>query len=121
MIGPVLPITTPEEMAAVDAAAPEPVEALIGRAGSALAREAVRILGGTYGRRVVVVAGAGPAVEVGHAAAAAVADIRQNFGKSRRSLNAGVLISTSFMRGHRPELGGARSDAQIAPRMVFKN
>jgi ADP-dependent NAD(P)H-hydrate dehydratase / NAD(P)H-hydrate epimerase len=55
----VLPIVTPEEMAAVDAAAPEPVEALIARAGGALAREAVRMLGGTYGRRVVVVAGKG--------------------------------------------------------------
>jgi NAD(P)H-hydrate epimerase len=55
----VVPITTPEEMAAVDAAAPEPVEELVGRAGAALAREAVRMLGGTYGRRVVVVAGKG--------------------------------------------------------------
>jgi hydroxyethylthiazole kinase-like uncharacterized protein yjeF len=55
----VLPILTPEEMAAVDAAAPEPVEVLIGRAGSALARAAVGMVGGTYGRRVVVVAGKG--------------------------------------------------------------
>jgi hydroxyethylthiazole kinase-like uncharacterized protein yjeF len=55
----VLPIVTPEEMAAVDAAAPEPVEALVARAGAALAREAVRMLGGTYGRRVVVVVGKG--------------------------------------------------------------
>jgi ADP-dependent NAD(P)H-hydrate dehydratase / NAD(P)H-hydrate epimerase len=46
-------------MAAVDAAAPEPVEVLIGRAGGAVARAAVRLLGGTYGRRVVVVAGKG--------------------------------------------------------------
>jgi NAD(P)H-hydrate epimerase len=54
-----LPVLTPDEMAAVDAAAPEPVEVLIGRAGAALAREAVALLGGTYGRRVVVVAGKG--------------------------------------------------------------
>ena len=64
-----LPIITPEEMAAVDAAAPEPVEALIGRAGGALAREAVRMLGGTYGRRVVVVAGKGNNGADGRAAA----------------------------------------------------
>jgi ADP-dependent NAD(P)H-hydrate dehydratase / NAD(P)H-hydrate epimerase len=50
---------TPDEMAAVDAAAPEPADVLIGRAGAALAREALALLGGTYGRRVVVVAGKG--------------------------------------------------------------
>ena len=54
-----IPIVTPEEMGAIDAAAPEPVEILIGRAGSAVARAAVRLLGGTYGRRVVVLAGKG--------------------------------------------------------------
>ena len=54
-----LPVVTPEEMAAVDAAAPEPVEVLVGRAGAATAREALRLLGGTYGRRVLVVAGKG--------------------------------------------------------------
>lgn len=52
-------IVTPAEMGAIDAAAPEPVEVLIGRAGGAVARAAVDLLGGTYGRRVVVVAGKG--------------------------------------------------------------
>lgn len=54
-----LPVLTPDEMAAVDAAAPEPVSVLIGRAGAAVAREALAMLGGAYGRRVVVVAGKG--------------------------------------------------------------
>lgn len=54
-----IPIVTPEEMGAVDRAAAEPVEVLIGRAGAAVARSAVRLLGGTYGRRVVVLAGKG--------------------------------------------------------------
>ncbi|MBS1848517.1 MAG: NAD(P)H-hydrate dehydratase [Actinobacteria bacterium] len=54
-----IPIVTPAEMAAIDAAAPEPVEVLIGRAGWAVARTARRMLGGTYGRRVVVIAGGG--------------------------------------------------------------
>jgi NAD(P)H-hydrate repair Nnr-like enzyme with NAD(P)H-hydrate epimerase domain len=54
-----LPVLTPDEMAAVDAAAPEPVEVLIGRAGAAVAREALALLGGAYGRRVIVVAGKG--------------------------------------------------------------
>jgi ADP-dependent NAD(P)H-hydrate dehydratase / NAD(P)H-hydrate epimerase len=46
-------------MAAVDRQASEPVEVLIGRAGAAVARRAARLLGGTYGREVVVVAGKG--------------------------------------------------------------
>ncbi|HEX2046899.1 MAG TPA: NAD(P)H-hydrate dehydratase [Acidimicrobiales bacterium] len=54
-----IPVLTPEEMKAVDRAAPEPVDVLVERAGSAVARAAVELLGGTYGRRVVVVAGKG--------------------------------------------------------------
>lgn len=54
-----IPVLTPEEMGEVDRAAPEPVDVLIARAGSATARAAARMLGGTYGRRVVVVAGKG--------------------------------------------------------------
>jgi NAD(P)H-hydrate epimerase len=55
----VIPIVTPEEMGAIDRAAPEPVEVLIARAGAAVARAALELLGGSYGRRVVVVAGKG--------------------------------------------------------------
>lgn len=54
-----IPVLTPTEMAAVDAAAPEPVEVLIERAGAATAAAALRLLGGGYGRRVVVLAGKG--------------------------------------------------------------
>ena len=57
--GTVIPIVTPEEMGEIDRAAPEPVEVLIARAAAAVAREAVDLMGGTYGRRVVVVAGKG--------------------------------------------------------------
>src|SRR5438874_5966805 len=46
-------------MKAVDEAAPEPTEVLVHRAGGAVARVAVDMLGGVYGRRVVVVAGKG--------------------------------------------------------------
>jgi NAD(P)H-hydrate epimerase len=53
------PVLTPEQMGAVDAAAPDPTEVLIGRAGGAVARQALAMLGGSYGRRVVVVAGKG--------------------------------------------------------------
>ena len=54
-----VPIVTPEEMGAIDAAAPEPVEVLIERAGAAVARAAISMLGGTYGRRVDLIAGKG--------------------------------------------------------------
>jgi ADP-dependent NAD(P)H-hydrate dehydratase / NAD(P)H-hydrate epimerase len=55
----VIPIVTPAEMGAIDRAAAEPVEELIGRAGGAVARVAIEMLGGTYGRHVVVIAGKG--------------------------------------------------------------
>ena len=56
-------------MAAIDAAAPEPVEVLIDRAGAAVARAALDLLGGTYGRRVVVLAGPGHNGDDGRSAA----------------------------------------------------
>jgi hydroxyethylthiazole kinase-like uncharacterized protein yjeF len=55
----VIPIVTPKEMATIDAAATEPVDVLIGRAGWATARAARRMMGGTYGRVVNVIAGPG--------------------------------------------------------------
>lgn len=54
-----LPIVTPDEMRAIDAAATDPVEVLIERAGAAVARAAVRMLGGTYGRTVDIIVGPG--------------------------------------------------------------
>ena len=54
-----IPVVTPEEMKAIDAAAPEPTDVLVHRAGGAVARIAVDMLGGVYGRRVVIVAGKG--------------------------------------------------------------
>jgi NAD(P)H-hydrate epimerase len=65
----VIPVVTPEEMGAIDRAAPEPVDVLIGRAGAATARAALRLLGGTYGRRVTVLAGTGHNGDDGRAAA----------------------------------------------------
>jgi NAD(P)H-hydrate epimerase len=55
----VQPVVTPDEMAAIDRAAPEPVDVLIARAGNAVALRALAMLGGAYGRKVVVVAGKG--------------------------------------------------------------
>jgi hydroxyethylthiazole kinase-like uncharacterized protein yjeF len=66
----VIPIVTPEEMGAIDAAAPVPVDVLIERAGSAVARLAREMLGGTYGRTVNVIAGKGNNGNDGRVAAA---------------------------------------------------
>ena len=52
-------VVTPEEMRAVDAAAADRIDELIARAGAAVARTALAMLGGAYGRRVVVLAGSG--------------------------------------------------------------
>ena len=65
----VISIVTPQEMGAIDAAAPEPVEELIERAGAAVARAALDVLGGAYGRRVVVLVGKGNNGNDGRAAA----------------------------------------------------
>jgi hydroxyethylthiazole kinase-like uncharacterized protein yjeF len=54
-----IPVLTPEEMAGVDRDATERVEVLVARAGHAVAREARRLLGGAYGRRIVVLVGPG--------------------------------------------------------------
>lgn len=54
-----LPVVTVQEMRDADAAAPEPEAVLVRRAGTAAAGHALALLGGAYGRRVVVVAGKG--------------------------------------------------------------
>lgn len=54
-----IPIVTPDEMRAIDAGASVPSTVLIERAGAAVARAAVRMLGGTYGRTVAVIVGPG--------------------------------------------------------------
>lgn len=54
-----IPIVTPSEMRVIDAAARHSHDVLVARAGAAVARCALRMLGGTYGRSVVVLAGPG--------------------------------------------------------------
>ena len=53
------PIVTPAEMNAIDADAPESLDVLIERAGWAVFRQALSILGSTYGKRTLVLAGQG--------------------------------------------------------------
>lgn len=65
-----IPVVTPERMRLIDAAAPEPVDVLVERAGAAVARQALRMLGGAYGRRVTILAGPGNNGADGRVAAA---------------------------------------------------
>ena len=64
-----IPVVAPARMAEIDAAAPEPTSVLIERAGAAVVRAAVEMMGGRYGRRVVVLAGPGNNGADGRAAA----------------------------------------------------
>lgn len=54
-----IPIVTPDEMAAIDASAGVPEHVLIGRAGYAVYLAAKTMLGGLYGKRIVVLVGPG--------------------------------------------------------------
>lgn len=69
-----IPVVTPEQMRSIDAAAPEPLDVLIDRAGAAVARAALRLLGGAYGRSVAVIAGPGNNGADGRVAAARLRD-----------------------------------------------
>jgi len=112
-----IPVVTPDEMGAVDAAAPEPVEVLIERAGAAVARAAADLLGGTYGRRVVVIAGKGNNGADGRAAAArlqarGVRTVVLDAGDRPRTVPACDLVvdaayGTGFQGEHQPPAVGS--------------
>jgi ADP-dependent NAD(P)H-hydrate dehydratase / NAD(P)H-hydrate epimerase len=55
----VIPVLLPDEARELDASSTDPIEVLIDRAGWAVARQALDLLGGSYGKRVVVLAGKG--------------------------------------------------------------
>ena len=93
-----IPIVTPAEMAAIDAAAPEPVEVLIGRAGAALARAAAEMRGGTYGHRVVLPAGKGH---------------DGNDGAPRTLPSADLVIDAAYGTGFRGSWRAPETDAPV--------
>src|SRR5215218_1789183 len=106
-------------MKAVDRAAPEPVEVLVDRAGAAVARAAVAMMGGSYGRRVVVVAGKGNNGADGRVAAqrlrhrgvrVTVVDAADELDRLPPSdLVVDAAFGTGFRGGYRaPDPGGAR-------------
>jgi hydroxyethylthiazole kinase-like uncharacterized protein yjeF len=115
-----IPVLTPEEMAAVDRGASQPEEVLIGRAGAGVARAVGRLLDRTYGARVVVVAGKGNNGNDGRVAArllaargAAVSVINAgDVGAGARLPPADVVIDAAYGTGlqrpyHPPDPGDA--------------
>ncbi len=121
-----IPVVTPDEMRAIDAAAPVPVSVLVDRAGAAVARGALRLLGGAYGRTVIVVAGPGNNGADGRVAA----DRLRERGVSVRVLDAGhvpdvlppvdLVIDAAFGTGFRgtwrpPDVGDAKVLAVDVP------
>ncbi|MEY2975480.1 MAG: hypothetical protein RIR49_1900 [Actinomycetota bacterium] len=68
-----IPVITPAQARAADAASGLPLAELVERAGAAVARAALEMLGGTYGRRVVVLVGPGTNGADGRAAARVLA------------------------------------------------
>jgi len=122
-LGRMLPIVTPDEMRAIDAAATNgdaaALSALIERAGSAVAWSALRMLGGGYGRRVVVIAGSGNNGNDGRVAARRLAErgVRVRLfelGDVPRVLpDCDLVIDAAFGTGFHgswksPDPGGAR-------------
>jgi len=113
------PVLTPAEMAAVDAraiASGTPEAVLVERAAAAVAAHARRLLGGVYGRRVVVVCGKGNNGADGQVAArmlraqgvgvnvCQLADDARTF--ERAAARADLAIDAMFGTGFRGELQG---------------
>jgi len=107
----VKPVVTPEEMGAADRraiAAGTPEAVLVERAGGAVARAALRMLGGAYGRRVVIVCGKGNNGADGRVAARRL---------SARGVGVDVhAIDESFVAG---DLARALSRADLAIDAMF--
>ena len=120
-------IATPDEMRAIDGAAAQPLDVLIDRAGHAVARATLRLLGGAYGRRVTVLAGPGNNGADGRVAARLLCarGVRVRVVEVSRSTPApdvidggDLLIDAAFGTGFTgtyvaPELGGTRRDRPL--------
>src|SRR5436190_7173158 len=117
------PVVTPAEMGEADRraiAAGTPESVLVERAGAAVARHALRMLGQAYGKRVVVVCGKGNNGADGHVAARklrgrgvgvdvfALADGID--GLARACARSDLAIDAMFGTGFRGELEG---DARV--------
>jgi hydroxyethylthiazole kinase-like uncharacterized protein yjeF len=105
----VQPVVTPSEMKEIDEASPEPVDVLVERAGAAVARAALEMLRGAYGRRVVVIAGKGNNGADGRAAGArlsrrgAKVEVIEVGDQPGRVTGADLVIDAAFGTGFHGE------------------
>ena len=122
-------VLTPAEMAAADQhaiASGTPESVLIERAGRAVARHALRMLGGAYGRRVTVVAGKGNNGADGRVAARilcasgvgvdeiSIEGALDHADLARALARAGLAIDAMFGTGFHGRLEGAAAEVQAA-------
>ena len=111
-----LPVLTVSEMNEIDAAAlaSTPLEALVGRARLAVALAALDMLGGAYGRRVVVIAGPGNNGADGRVAAS----ILRRRGARLRIVEAGSAAAGGAAGGWGGARGRVRGRAGAGRRRV---
>ncbi|GAC1540117.1 MAG: bifunctional ADP-dependent NAD(P)H-hydrate dehydratase/NAD(P)H-hydrate epimerase [Acidimicrobiales bacterium] len=112
------PVLTVAEMREADAGSPVAVDVLIQRAGRSVANEALRLLGGGYGRRVAVVCGPGNNGADGRTAASCLAArgaavrVIETAARPDRVTGADLVIDAAFGTGLRspypaPDVAGA--------------
>jgi ADP-dependent NAD(P)H-hydrate dehydratase / NAD(P)H-hydrate epimerase len=138
----VIPVVTRDEMRAIDASADDPVDVLVERAGAAVARAALEMLGGAYGRTVAVLAGPGNNGADGRVAAerlrarGAAVHVYDARDMPADLPACDLVIDAAFGTGFRgswsaPGIGGARvlavdvptgldSDTGVAPSTVLR-
>jgi len=115
-------VVTVAEMARIDqeAQAEVGIETLIARAGHEVARLALEILGGSYGRRIVVVAGKGHNGDDGRVASqllarrGAVVTVVSPAPTSAELPSCDLVIDAAFGTGFRGQLSGATCSARGA-------
>jgi hydroxyethylthiazole kinase-like uncharacterized protein yjeF len=118
----VKPVVTVPEMRDIDreAQARVPLERLIQRAGAAVARSALALMGGAYGRRVVVVAGPGHngddgrvAARLLHARGARVAVLDAAPAPERLAAGVDLVIDAAYGTGFRGVYAHPTSPAPV--------
>ncbi len=120
-----MPIVTPEEMRAIDADAADPVDVLVQRAGRAVGRSALGMLGGAYGRTVIVIAGSGNNGADGRVAG----EWLRRRGVAVRVVDAAscpdpfppsdLVIDAAYGTGYRASSRAPWSPPEIGPRQVL--
>lgn len=114
-----LPVVTPEQMRRIDADATEPTELLVERAGAAVERAAVRLLGGRYGKRVAVLCGPGNNGADGRVAARRLrqggvgVQIHETGRLPERIRGVDLVVDAAFGTGFRGEFVAPEVDAPV--------